>query len=225
MRRLIPLLIVALAGGGWLLGWSPYLRVEAVAVSGIASRSPLTTERILSVAGVSKGMPMARVNEASVRRALLGIARVGSVDVRRRWPKSIEIRITERVPWALVRTPEGMHFVDDDGFFFARVGGTAEEIPMVILPRRSPELVRDLVGVLRSMPAELANSITQMSAPTSTQLTLEFARDDRTLKVLWGDSSESVLKARVLQELLGRNESGRWTSIDLSAPRAPTTRE
>jgi cell division protein FtsQ len=121
MRRLIALLLLLLGVSGWLLGWSPYLRVETIAVTGLGNGSPLTSQQILTQAELGEGMAMARVSEPAVRRALQRIPRVGDVDVIRQWPRSVEVRITERIPWAVVRVLDALYFVDAAGNFFAKV--------------------------------------------------------------------------------------------------------
>jgi cell division protein FtsQ len=224
MRRLIALLLLLLGVSGWLLGWSPYLRVETIAVTGLGNGSPLTSQQILTQAELGEGMAMARVSEPAVRRALQRIPRVGDVDVIRQWPRSVEVRITERVPWAVVRVLDALYFVDAAGNFFAKVGTPARTLPLVTLPTRSVDSVRDLVTVTNTMPQSLRNEIVEMSAPTRDQLTIDLLLNGRETTLVWGSVQESALKVRVLQELLQRKESVRWSVIDLSAPRAPTTR-
>lgn len=223
MRRWLVLGALVLGTGGWLLGWSPYLRVEAIAVSGIKAGSPLTRAQVLQQARLQVGVPMARVSEASVRRSLLRIARIDSVDLVRVWPRSLEVRIVERTPWAVARTPAGRYYVDAEGAFFATSGPAGAVLPEVRLPRREPRLVRDLVTVVSALPEDLV--VASMSATSSTDLAVDVLAEQGSLRIIWGDVSETPLKARVLRSLLEKAKATRWSQIDLSAPRAPTTRE
>lgn len=224
MRRLIVLLLLALGTGGWLLGWSPYLRVEQISVDGLATDSPLTVERVLEQAQVREGMPMARLSEAAVRRALLRIPRVGKVELTRHWPDRVTIQIRERRPWAVAKVATAKYLVDREGNFFADVGAVSDSLPVVTLSSRNGELVRDLVDVSEALPPSLRRSVMGLSALSFDQLVLSVMYDSRDVEVIWGSAEENSLKADVLQRLLDRSESSEWTRIDLSAPRAPTTR-
>lgn len=224
MRRwLIPLILV-IGAGGWLLGWSPYLRIEQISVVGLGAGSPLTTSRIIEQAAIGEGMPMARVSEPAVRRALLRIPRVGAVDVSRQWPHAITITVHERDPWAVVRVGSALHFVDRDGNFFAKVGSPARSIPTVSLPSRNPDLIEALVAVSDELPTRLRRSVVDFSAVSSDQLVANLLLEGRRVQIVWGSREESALKVQVLLQLLQRSDATSWTMIDLSAPRAPTTR-
>jgi cell division protein FtsQ len=43
-------------------------------------------------------------------------------------------------------------------------------------------------------------------------------------RISWGDSSEAVLKSRVLQALMANNQSVTGVTFDVSSPNAPVVR-
>jgi cell division protein FtsQ len=221
MKRLLLFLILIVAVGGWLLGWSPYLRVQEVKVSGLSSTSPLTVDRVLEQAGVHEGMPLARVSEPAIRRSLERIARIRDVDVARRWPHAVEIRVMERVPWAVATIGGERLLVDRQGVFFP--GRATPELPGIALTTRDARVVRDLVLLHDAMPRAMQRSVTRYTAASSIALTSELVAAGRSIVVTWGDSSELDLKVRVLRSLLARPDADTWKRVDLSAPRAPTT--
>lgn len=221
MKRTLLLLIPTIALGGWLLGWSPYLRVQQIEVTGLAASSPVTEEQVLSLAGVREGMPLARVSEPAVRRALVRIPRIRDVNVVRGWPHRLELRVQERTPWAVARVSGVTFLVDREGAFFS--GRSSAALPTLLLPSRDTDRVLALAAIADALPVTLRRSITQMSASSEVQLQVDIRILGRVVSVAWGDSSETPLKARVLRSLLARSESAQWSRIDLSAPRAPTT--
>jgi cell division protein FtsQ len=225
MKRVIALVIVLVASLGWLLGWSPYLRIQEVSVTGIKSGSPLTREYVVTKSGVTTGAALARVSEPAVRRALTSIARIDDVDVVRSWSGKVELKITERVPWAVAKTPSALFFVDDKGIFFAKVGSPARAIPTVEMSRPDQQTIRELIGVVDQLPSSLRNRIEGMSALSGDELIIRLLVRSDVLAVTWGSADETPLKIRVLTRLLAKKDSSRWSSIDLSAPRAPTTRQ
>jgi cell division protein FtsQ len=225
VKRLIAFIVVLVASLGWLLGWSPYLRINEVAVTGIKSGSPLTKEFVVAQSGVTIGSALARVSEPAVRRSLTNIPRVDDVDVVRSWSGRVELKITERVPWAVAKTPSALYFVDENGIFFAKVGTPARAIPMVEMSRPDQQSIRDLIEVVRQLPPSLRDRIEGMSALSGDELIIRLLVGSDVVAVTWGSADETPLKIRVLMRLLAKTAASRWSSIDLSAPRAPTTRE
>jgi cell division protein FtsQ len=225
MKRIVAIVVVLISALGWLLGWSPYLRISEVSVTGIKSGSPLTKDYVVSKSGVIPGTALARVSEPAVRRALTSIARIDDVDVVRSWSGTVELKITERVPWAVAKTPSALFFVDEKGIFFAKVGSPARAIPVVEMSRPDQQTIRALIGVVEQLPRSLRDRIEGMSALSSDELIIRLLVRSDVVAVTWGSADETPLKIRVLAKLLNKKDSSRWASIDLSAPRAPTTRE
>ena len=75
--------------------------------------------------------------------------------------------------------------------------------------------------VLATVPSPLRGAITQVTASSASDVTLELALEDGGTKtVVWGDAHDAELKAEVVQALLGRPGD----VIDVSSPVAPVTR-
>lgn len=218
-RRLVVVVMAAtvlLAAGGlaWLLLGSGVLGVRAVDVRGAKL---VSTAEVLRIADVPAGMPLARVDLDAVATRVSGLPAVGKVAVARRWPNTIGIQITERVPAFAAETPGGYWIVDDNGVIF----DSAAEVPRGVLPARvptgDPRLIRDLATVVQALPAELRGKVRLLTAQTPDSITLELTGGTT---VIWGGAEQSPLKVQVLLRLM----TAQHRVYDVSAPSNPVTR-
>lgn len=208
MRRALVVGLLLVSTGGWLLGWSPYLRVTSIDVQGISS---LTRSEVIGAAGVVIGQPLARVTGAKVERGLSSLPRVEKVHIVRSWPHGITLVINERSPIAGM----GENVVDDQGVAFTLAPG--EKLPvMTISPiNTSQQDVKTWIRIYKLLPNK--NQITEVDLADMEDIRFRTAK---TL-VVWGSSEQSKTKVSVLKKL----DPAKWSMIDLSAPLAPTTKK
>lgn len=168
-RRLRTIIILALAvvllvaGTGWVLYGSQWLRVERVSVSGT---KVLTPPQVREAAAVPVGSPLLSVDiDAIEARLRTELPRIHSVDVVRSWPHGIGLKVTERTPVLLVQKGSNFVEVDDEGVRFATVSEAPKGVPMLEMAvsssrsaaaslRRFGEarLVREAVKAAGSLP-------------------------------------------------------------------------
>jgi len=92
------------------LGISVFFRVGEIQVEG---DTRYTSEQIIAAAGLDGGAHMlfisANVIQDNIRREM---AFANQVEVRRRWPATLEITVTDKVPVAFVRAERGYLILD-----------------------------------------------------------------------------------------------------------------
>lgn len=127
---------LAVLGGmlGLLLGAlgamrSPLLDVDRIAVDG-STRTP--AETVEAAAGIGRGDAMVDVDLAEARAAVEALPWVRTVEVSRRWPGSVNIAVTERVPRAAVAVDAGGFALVDDEARVLATSPTAPEGAVVI---------------------------------------------------------------------------------------------
>lgn len=104
-RRLIGLaMVLTLAGGVTIAAYSPLLDVDRVVVRG-ARRTPV--DRVRAAAEVSVGSPMIRFDGGASAARIRALPWVDEVEVSRRWPGTVELRISERRAVAQAPRPGG----------------------------------------------------------------------------------------------------------------------
>lgn len=219
-RRLVALavltaLVVAAVG----ITRSPALDVDHVRVRGAArSGAPLVAEQ----AGISEGRAMTSVDLAAATRRIEQLAWVADAHVARRWPGTVDIRITERRAVAVAGEGRGSMLVDREG----RILGSATDADAG-LPLTGPDPVaqpgaflaavrRPLVGVLADLPAALRNQVRR-----GVLVDGDYALDlDRGTRVLLGDATRLRAKAEGVLALLRRDDPRRVEVIDVTVPGA-----
>jgi cell division protein FtsQ len=118
--------------------------VVVLAMLVVAARSPLVGVRHVRVIGASRTNPNLIVTTADIGGAMLGVNAgraaaavdqlpwVATAHVRRQWPATVVITVTERKPVALVGPPNALVQVDAGGRVLAPVDGLVS-LPVVAL--------------------------------------------------------------------------------------------
>ena len=136
--------VVAAAGAvtviillAWGAGRSPLLAVRHVQLSGTG---PTTRDAALAAAGLDRHAQMLDLNLWRMGRRLEALPWVDRAVVRRRWPSTVRIALTSRVPVAQVPGPDGRPAVVDARGRVLAVGPEAAAVlarPATHLPRLS----------------------------------------------------------------------------------------
>jgi len=207
--------LVSLIGSGWVLLRSSAFSVERVTVGGVQR---LTADQVRAWAAIEPGTPLARLDTDAVVRRLAGLAPVRDVEVVRRWPRTVEIRVRERTAAAVQARGSSWLLVDRTGVGFATQDRRPRGLPLVSAPvsQGSPAL-RATLDVLEVLQPEVRAKVREVRAATPHHVSLLLTRG-RT--VVWGDTQRGTRKAAVLAVLLTRKAS----VYDVSAPDIPTTR-
>ena len=210
------LLVAAVGTGVWLVFFSTGMQVHSVEVSG---NRVLSDSDVRRVAAVRTGEQLALVDLDRARRRVGSLAEVESVDVTRKWPDVVEIRVVEREAIAVVELGGRLRGLDDDGVVFREYDTVPPGMPRV-RPTVSAgtEALREAAVVVSALPEDLAARVDFLTVETIDQITLVL-RDGR--EVLWGSADESALKAQVADRLLVSQKAGVY---DVSVPGSPTTR-
>lgn len=200
----------------------PQLQVQKVTVSG------LTYVRESDVrAAVSDRMDtsMLLLPTSAVRDQVEAVPGVLSAKVEKSWPDGIRIAVREREPIATLTEPGGATSVLDATGEKLPAGAAEGKhlVPLTVGAGSSdPEgAVESMSAVLGSLPKELRDGATALTATSRSNVTLTLKLSDGAQKtVVWGDAEDAELKAKVVRALLDRP----GTVIDVSSPVAPVTR-
>jgi len=214
LRLALPLVVATLVGVGYLLLFSHLFLARGVSVTGT---SRVSSQEVRQAARVPSGVPLARLDTGAIARRVAALPAVAAVDVRRHFPHSVRIRVSERVPLLAVPRPAGFSLVDRDGVAFGTVNSAPAQLPIVRLATvsRTDPATRAVLSVLQALNPELRAHLQRLNAATGNAVTL-YLRDGR--RVVWGSADRSVDKAHVLAALLSRK--GRV--YDISAPNVVT---
>ncbi|MFJ4045543.1 FtsQ-type POTRA domain-containing protein [Microbacterium sp. NPDC089987] len=206
--------LVALVLGSVIAAYSPLFAVEKITVAGATSIDPAAVQESLSD---QIGAPLALVDAARVKSALAEFPIIESYALEVRPPRELLVRVVERTPVGAIRDGDAYSVVDAAGVVLS---SSAER------PERAPEL--DITGglasaafhsaglVMRSLPADLRATVTQVRATSGDDVTLTLA-DGKT--VVWGSEKDSARKAAVLVRLIAAAPQS--STFDVSSPTVP----
>jgi cell division protein FtsQ len=207
---------VVIGAGAWILYGTSLLAVRQIEVSGSTIAGP---EAVLAAAGVVEGTPLLRVDTDDVAHRVGTLPSVAQVDVRRSWPDTLVITVTERAAVAVVAQPGGFAVLDATGVVFNQTPSPPPGAVLIRVAAPGPE-DRATVAALRVVSAltpQLRAVVGAVVADSPMAIVLELT-DGRT--IIWGDAESSDVKARVASALLDRAEN----TIDVSVPDIATTR-
>lgn len=209
--------LALLAGGVWLVQFSPVLVARSVRVEGVP---PGAVAEIMRRAAVPIGTPMARVDTTAIADRVIATATLAEVSVGRSWPSTILIMASPRVPVLAVKNPQGqVQVVDSEGVAYATVSAPPKGVPLINTVENPPsrDALRAGITVLRALSPSQRGRVTNVTVSGANMVTLKLGA----VTVVWGGASEPELKVRVLTALLGHKG---FATIDVSAPRTPVTR-
>jgi cell division protein FtsQ len=216
LRAVLALVLAAVVGTAvWLVYFSSVLDTRSVVVSGTRE---LTSEQVVAAAGVPLGRPLARQHLDAVARRATSLPQVSAAQVTREWPNTVRITVTEREPLLGVAQPGGFLVADKTGVVFAAKPVLPPGVVAAAADPANRPLLAELGSVVLALPPDVRSQMTRIEAATPDSIRLLTASG---VTVVWGDASQSALKAQVAVALLN---SGAKTSIDVSAPHAPAVR-
>ena len=201
------------AGAVYATGWTSLMGVSSIDVEGATTTSP---EQLVTTAGIAKGTPMMRVDLRAATARIADLPTVASVDVRRNWPRTVLITVSERQAVAVRKAADGWELLDANGVPFAVIAQKPKDLPTVMT---SPDEVTNtaMLRALAGMTPEVRAQVATVSATSPNAIRLTLRKSDATVN--WGSADQSDYKSAVLAVLLG-TDSG-W--YDVSNPDTPTT--
>jgi cell division protein FtsQ len=213
------LLVLALAAGSFL---TPIFNVDHVHIRG---ESFLTAEQVLDGSRIRRGEPLIFVDAQDSAARIRQIPWVASARVKRVFPGTVRITITERVPYAYIESgPSQFSLIDANG----RVLDTRQAQPDTLIrvdgvgstpaPGR---FLRDrsALDALLALPPGL-RSLVKIATLTEGQLSFLLVDD---LQLLFGDVANVAAKGAVAEAVIAQL-SGGVRVVDVRVPSAPVSK-
>lgn len=206
---------------GWVVLGSRLLVVREFDVAG--ELHVVADRQVVEAADVGVGTPLARLDADAVERRVQGIRQVEAARVKRVWPSTVRIHVTERTPVAASRTDSGYHLLDRFGVRVTTVSRAPGDVPLVEFdgtggPASADSAARAALAVADALPRALTDKVAKVVAADAHDVALRLENGGT---VEWGDPRRSAEKARTLEALLQRDAE----VYDVSAPGVATTRD
>lgn len=206
--------VVVLIGGSAVAAYSPLFAVERITVVGAEALDPEAIEAALSD---QIGTPLALVHSSDVKAALLSFPLIETYALEAQPPHDLTIRIVERTPVGVIDADAGFTLVDAAGVALATTPEKPDGQPVLDIEGGVDSVAFESAGlVVRSLPADLRERLTEVRASSADDVTLSLSGD---VSVVWGSVEESALKALTLTAVMEANPDGR--RFDVSSPDVP----
>jgi cell division protein FtsQ len=202
---------------------TPLLALRHVDVEGAVHTDPAG---VLTAAGLTGHPPLIDVDPKSAAAAVERLPWVLRAEVVRRWPDSVTIRITERVPVGALARPGGeVALVDSSGRVLGFQPGPAPG-PMLVAPvapgppgstLAAPD--RPALEVAAALPASLAPVVRTVSVDAEGAVTLGLAQR---LSAELGHTDALEAKLVSLESVLEDTHLSGPAVIDVTVPQEPT---
>lgn len=211
------LLVAALV---WALGYSPLLALRTEEISITGSDGTVGTAAVQESLADHAGTSLLRLDVTALGDEVAAdLVRVEAASVTRSWPHGLVVALTMRVPVAVRQVDGGFEVLDGDAVVLETVQTPPAGLAMIASKdgaELTAEQVTAVAQVVGALDETTRTRVAQGSTSATGQVTLVLT-DGAT--VVWGDTSDSALKAQVLAVLLSRPAS----TYDVSSPHSPTT--
>jgi len=213
----ITILLAIVAGATF----SPALAIKEIYVTGTERIKP---ELISKALQGHIGTPLPLLDEKAVATSLASFALIESFSATAVPPNGLQVKISERQAISVVAVKGERWLYDPAGVKVALANGS-EQLPEIQISEepRNSQRYRNAIDVLMALPEDLLHQVEFIEARSKddVQMSLRTSRDQR---IIWGDSSDSVLKSKVLQALMSNHRKTQSVTFDVSSPNAPVVR-
>jgi cell division protein FtsQ len=201
--------------------FSPALAIKEIYVTGTDRIKP---ELISKALQSHIGTPLPLLDEQEVAKSLGSFALIESFSAIALPPNGLEVKISERQAICIVNVKGERWLFDPAGVRVAPATGESA-LPEILITEdpRNSQRFRNAIDVLMALPEDLLDQVEFIEAKSKddVQMSLRSSKDQR---IIWGDSSESVLKSKVLQALMTNHRKTQSVTFDVSSPNAPVVR-
>lgn len=201
--------------------FSPALAIKEIYVTGTERIQP---ELISKALQGHIGTPLPLLDENAVAKSLASFALIESFSATAVPPNGLQVKISERQAISVVAINGERWLYDPAGVKVAQATGS-EELPEIQISEepRNSQRYKNAIEVLMALPEDLLHQVEFIEARSKddVQMSLRTSREQR---IIWGDSSDSVLKSKVLQALMANHRKTQSVTFDVSSPNAPVVR-
>lgn len=199
--------------------FTPILAINKITITGL---DKVPEKQIQAALKGYMGKPLPMISSQSVADDLAKFKLIESVAVVSQPPHELKVKVVERTAISIV-VEDGVGFLYDPSGIRLGVAKGSEKLPTIIItgdPKTSKNYTQ-AIDVLLSLPSSLLEKVELIQARTRDNVTMRL-RGNAKQTIIWGDSTQSALKSRVLKVLLFRTPARIPATFDVSSPLTPS---
>lgn len=205
----------------WIPLFSPLFSLHADDIHVSGADSTVSVQDVRQALAPQVGQSLVSLNlEEMGHEVTDALVRVRSVRVTRNWPRGVDVALTLRVPVAVRQVEGGYELLDGDAVVLGTVGEAPAGLATIVTPQGESltgEQVSAVAVAIGALDPAVRAQVVSGTASATGQVSLSLTSGST---VVWGDTTDLALKARVLTQLLGARSASVY---DVSAPRSPVT--
>jgi cell division septal protein FtsQ len=222
--------LLLISGTSYLLGWSDYLTVKNIEITGTASQSIINRELTKNNLTLELDMKLARVDLRATERVCGDLEWLASADVKRNWlNRSISIEVVEKIAVAkAISSSNQIVNFDNQGRLFVPTSAIqlaqSLKLPLVTSKSNDQNQLLTAAKFLQDLPDEslpLIDDLIGISIADSGFIIMQTKVANREVVINWGEPSEIPQKNKVFQALIDLPENKKAKRFDLSLPDSP----
>jgi len=201
--------------------YTPIMAIDKIEIVGVHRMKQST---VYNAVKTLIGTPLTTVDENQIEARLANFTLIQSFTTVALPPHTLQIYIQERQPIGIVTIGATDYLYDPAG---VQIGPAASRNsrPLILVsgdPSHSPNF-REALSVLLALPVDLYPKVASIQATSIDDVRIKL-RGVANRQIIWGDSSDSILKSRVLAALMANSKKSQSAVFDVSSPAAPTVR-
>jgi len=208
--------LTLITGGVYVLYRTPVLGLQQLEVN--TATGDLTSDvraSVSSAAGIQPGTPLISIDLNAVRANALAVPQIATAQVSRRWPHTVVILISQRIPMAVTTANGATWLLDTGGVPYLKVA--AADVPAGLLnialatPGPKDPATLAALAVIGAIKAPMKAAVASVTALSAYHIVL-LLKDGRS--VIWGSPENGPRKMQILPAVL--SQPGR--TFDISDP-------
>jgi cell division protein FtsQ len=220
------LLILVTLVASFLFVNSPYFIVGGVLVEG---NKYVSVEEVYRIAGIPESVNIFRLNTDDIRHRLTSDLRLSDVEVSRKLPTSIIIRLKERQPLAYIASGYGFVEVDKQGIVLAAFRNLKQvNVPLITGIRLGNVYVGDqiensqiknILTYLAALDEATINQLSEINIKSPQQL-VAYTTDSITIRIGSNDKMDekSKLTQAIIQEIHDKKLAVEYVDLNYASP-------
>ena len=199
--------------------FTPIMAINKISITGTEK---VPEKQIQAALKKYIGTPLPMINGNNVADDLAKFKLIESISLVSKPPYELQVRIVERTPISVV-VKDGVGFLYDPSGVRVGVATGREKLPTIIITGdpKSSKNFKQAIDVLLSLPSSLLDRVAYIQARTRDNVTMQL-RGNAVQTIIWGDSTQSALKSRVLKVLLFKTPARIPATFDVSSPLTPS---
>lgn len=225
LRRIVASLFVAGVSALLIIvlvaTFSPLLAIKEIQVSGTERIKP---EQISKALESHIGTPLPLLQEGEVAKSLESFTLIESFSATAVPPNTLSVKISERQAICIIQSGGERYLYDPAGIRIAKASAE-DQLPEILITENplNSQRFRNAIEVLMALPEKLLDDVELIEAKSKDDVRLSL-RGQTNQRIIWGDSSDSVLKSKVLEALMKNHKRSNSVTFDVSSPNAPVVR-